>query len=119
MAGKANNVQLRNNQSPAFCLSLLQEKIRKAKEEMNGESCTGEIHVDSNNRVVQAKSAIVEELEEHLMAAGEARAAARAQRSATDEAAELDPASAAVSAALNVLSRGGDASGRPSKLFTP
>ena len=45
------------------------------------------------------------------MAAGEQRAAALAQQCAADEAAELEPASAAVSAALGVLSRGGEASG--------
>ena len=56
---------------------------------------------------------IVEELEEHLMAAGEQRAAALAQRCVADEAAELEPASAAVSAALGVLSRGGEPEGRP------
>lgn len=60
---------------------------------------------------LQAKAAIVEELEEHLMNAAEQRAAALAQRSAADEAAELDPASAAVSAALGILSRGGAESG--------
>ena len=41
------------------------------------------------------------------MGAAEQRAAALAQRSAADEAAELDPASAAVSAALGILSHGG------------
>ena len=65
---------------------------------------------------LQAKAAIVEELEEHLMRVREQRAAAVAQRSAGDEAAELDPASAAVSAALSVISMGGDASGRLSLL---
>ena len=55
---------------------------------------------ESRGTVVQAKSAIVEELEEHLMGAAEQRAAALAQRCAADEAAELDPASAGVSAAL-------------------
>lgn len=63
------------------------------------------------NVVLQAKAAIVEELEDHMMRVGEARAAALAQRSAGDGAAELDPASAAVSAALGVLSRGGATSG--------
>jgi len=61
----------------------------------------------------------VEELEEHLMTAGESRAAARAQRSAADEAAEMDPASAAISAALNVLSRGGEAAGEDWTLPLP
>lgn len=65
--------------------------------------------------LLQAKSAIVEELEEHVMGAGEQRAAAQAQRSTADEAAELDPASAAVSAALGVLSRGGEPEGEPLK----
>ena len=63
-----------------------------------------------NCRAAQAKAAIVEELEEHLLGAAEQRAAALAQRSAADGAAELDPASAAVSAALGVLSHGGSSS---------
>ena len=44
------------------------------------------------------------------MGAAEQRAAALAQRTAADGAAELDPASAAVSAALGVLSQGGSSS---------
>lgn len=60
---------------------------------------------------LQAKAAVVEELEEHLMEAAEQRASAAAQRSAADEAAELEPAAAAVSAALGVLSRGGELAG--------
>lgn len=59
----------------------------------------------------QAKAAIVEELEEHLMAAGEQRAAAVAQTSAGDESAEFETASAAVSAAMSVFSRGGEPEG--------
>ena len=47
------------------------------------------------------------------MGASQQRAAALAQRSAADEAAELEPSSAAVSAALGVLSRGGTSSGEP------
>ena len=50
------------------------------------------------------------------MGAAEQRAAALAQRSTADEAAELGPASAAVSAALGALSHGASESCEPAFL---
>ena len=49
----------------------------------------------------------MEELEEHLLSLGEQRASAQQQRAAADETFRMEPASAAVSAALGVLSRSG------------
>ncbi|KAK9815407.1 hypothetical protein WJX72_003173 [[Myrmecia] bisecta] len=57
--------------------------------------------------MLQNKSPIVEELEEHLLSVSEQRASAYASRIASEEADELGPASAAVAAALGVVSRGG------------
>ena len=53
----------------------------------------------------------MEELEEHLMKLGEQRADAFALRVTADDSDETDIASAAVSAAMGVLSRGGALAG--------
>ena len=51
-------------------------------------------------------------MQEHLFASGKHRAAVFVQRCREDEAAEYEVASPSVSAALNILSRGGDAQGK-------
>lgn len=66
---------------------------------------------DNARGAAQAKAPIVEELEEHLTQLAEHRADAYAARVMADEAAETDVASAAVTAAIGVLSRGGALSG--------
>lgn len=60
---------------------------------------------------MQAKSAIVEEMQEHLFEAGKHRAAVYEQRCQEDDSAEFEVASASASAALNIISRGGDITG--------
>lgn len=63
--------------------------------------------------VLQHKSALVEELEDRMLEAREQRASSAAERSAADEEEEERPASAAVSAAMGVLGRGGTSIGTP------
>ena len=53
----------------------------------------------------------MEELEEHMLAARRERASAYNERTSRDEAEALEPAAAAVAAALSTLSRGGAPAG--------
>lgn len=57
--------------------------------------------------MLQAKAPIVEELEEHLMKLGQHRAESYASRVAANDVDETEIASAAISAAMGVLARGG------------
>ena len=61
---------------------------------------------------LQHKSPIVEELEDRLLALGEHRAKAAVERIEADNEEEERPASAAVSAAMGVIGRGGAMAGQ-------
>ncbi len=63
--------------------------------------------------MLQQKAALVEVLEDRLLEAREHRAVSAAERSMADEEEEEGPASAAVSAAMGVLGRGGTPIGTP------
>lgn len=68
----------------------------------------------------QVKSAIVEELEEAMLALREGRATAGSERRTADDEEEYVACAAAVTAALAVLRRGGSSAGplpRPSPFF--
>ena len=52
-------------------------------------------------------------MQEHIFEAGKHRAAVYAQRCEDDESAELEVATASVSAAMSILSRRGDPTGAP------
>jgi len=67
--------------------------------------------------VLQAKSPIVEELQEHMMGLQQHRGQIAAENSAGNDREEMAPAEAAVQAALGVLSRYVDTCYHPQLLF--